>query len=433
MKIRLYKDKETNLCFLTFLYVTFIGFFTYNFGLSEAAFYVTDVLLIILTFLCLPKLLNVIARKRMRAFSTIIISLIIMGFFSAVTNGFDILLWIWSLRNWGRLIVYFLLCIVILDKKRIDKIIEFVVSLFHINAAVIVFQFLFMDYPQDALNGLIGRTTSGANISIILLTIVIMLSKYFSKNCELKQLVLIMMEDAIVAVLAELKAVLVFELIIFVVYMVVNGRLRASQLVKYIFFMIVAVFVFYIAYALLVKIYPEFLSTFSIAGLISGITTEKGYGYSGYIDRLNVIPVINKYFFDDMGLQYKLFGIGTGNGEYSSFDFLCSRFYKNYGETFRYLRFTSAVLYLEVGIVGLLLYTLSYMVMFKDTVKEIKKRLNKNVINDTVYYENIGMGAFLIGIMFIIYTNLQRTDMAIIIAFFMAIPIATTKKNNNGE
>ena len=79
--------------------------------------------------------------------------------------------------------------------------------------------------------------------------------------------------------------------------------------------------------------------------------------------------------------------------------------------------------------VGLALYTISFISLFLKFAKKIKHTTN----NQKIFYENIGMGAALISIIFILYNNLQRTDAGIIIAFFLAIPIIARKEMKYGQ
>lgn len=429
--LKIVRNKKQLICMFSLYYVLFIGFFTWNFGLSESAYYILDILILLLFPLCIGRIKKGILNKDVKLFTILILGLLIVGTLSAIVQSFHLSLWIWSIRNWGRMIVFFYLAVASLRLKIVDRTINFFIRLYDINTIVILMQFLFFNerYGTDQLNGFFGRVTNGINVTVSLLVFCIVLSGYFAKTISIKRVLLTVIEISIVAALAELRAIFVFLVVIVFVYTIINIKLSANQLFKYLIIAVAVISIMMISSNYLVRLYPQFEGFFNIRRIIADATIEGGYGYTGYIDRLNAIPVINKYFFDGMGVWNKLFGIGMGNGEYSTLKFLTSSFYNQYGGTFRYLNFTSAMLYLEVGLVGLALYTISFISLFLKFAKKIKHTTN----NQKIFYENIGMGAALISIIFILYNNLQRTDAGIIIAFFLAIPIIARKEMKYGQ
>lgn len=428
MRIYRNKNKKQLLCLITLYYVLFIGFFTYNFGIPVAAYYVLDFLLILLLLLCLPQLKRVTKNRDTRLFRHLLLTLVIIGTISAFVQGFHLGLWIWALRNWGRTIVFFFLCILCLNEKVIKRTTDFFVKLYDVNTVIILLQYFVLRsrYTVDSLNGLFGRDTSGVNATVSLLVLCIVLSGYFSKKQSIKRVIITLAEIAIVATLAELRAILVFTVLFIIVYVFINLRLTAKQLARYTLLIIVAIVGMTIAANYLVKLYPQFAGFFNLRRIIADASTEGGYGNHGYIDRLSAIPVINKYFFNSGGIFMKLFGMGIGNAEYSSFEFLQSAFYKQYGKTYSYLNFTSAIMYLEVGIFGLVLYVASYISLLANYVKRLRS-LRRTKDKDHLFYENIGFGAALICIIFVIYNNLQRTDVGIVLTLFLTVPLITRK------
>ena len=87
-------------------------------------------------------------------------------------------------------------------------------------------------------------------------------------------------------------------------------------------------------------------------------------------------------------------------------------------------------MYLETGICGLALYVLAFASLLIKYVKGIKKTLlEKNI--DQLFYENIGLGAAVISMIYIIYNNLQRSDGGIILVFFLALPIIGRRESKN--
>lgn len=407
-------------------YTLFIGFFIYNFNVPESVLYVGDVFNIILIVLCFRNIAKAIREPPLRTYVMLIMGVCLSGIFSALLNGFDIALIFWSLRNWGRSITFFLACCCILNEKQSIKIVVFTKTLFHINSVVILFQYIFFKsrYNQDSLNGLFGRNTSSVNTIFLMVLLCIVLSEYFTRKTKIKELIIYLIEFNAVCVIAELRGLIVFEILFILFYAVINFKGTASQFFRYVALTLIVVIAASIAANYLARIYPRVADFFSIEGIIKSANNEQGYGFTGYIDRLNFYPVINKYLFNG-SFSKLLFGIGMGNAEYSAVSRLCSPFYNAYGTTFGYLRFSASMIFLETGLVGLAMFFGSYIILL---VYCIKKARSNRTDRDALIYQEIGAGVFATIILYLIYNNLQRTDASFIIAFYAAIPIAIGRK-----
>lgn len=427
MKLRLSKDIRVNLCILCLIYILFIGFFTYNFSLPQSLLYISDGILTILFFLSIYRIRHALKVKMIKRTILPIAFVAVIGTLSALISNINILQLIWAYRNWGRLFIFLLLCYTSLKEKHFVSVIDFLKLVYHLNFFVIIAQYLSRSsmYTQDQLNGLFGRNTNAINITVSLFILVIVLSEYFSKKEKGTAIIPYIIEITVIAILAELKAVMIFEILFILVYMLVNSTLSAGILLKRIGFVFILIFAVVFGAHILASIYPRFENFLNISNIILSATTSDGYGHSGYIDRLTGIEVINKYFFDSMGWKYKLIGLGIGKAEYSVVPILQSDFYKNYGMTFFYLNFTSSTIYLETGILGLIGYAMCFILSFVEYIKLITR--NKQNIS-LLYWANIGLGASLIATLFIVYNNLERTDAAFIIAFFLAAPIVAIFK-----
>ena len=217
LKVRKIKINSATLCILLVLYVYFIGFFITYFRIPESVLYVSDVLLVILFFINIKKLYKTLFTPGLIRLTCILIILIICGTFPLTVYEGSFWRWIWALRNWGRFFLYFTIGISVLTKKELERFYNFTLKLFHINIVVIIFQFLFMKdiLSQDQMNGLVGRSISGANIILILSAITVASAQYFSKQKKFKNTLIVICEGLLVSVLAELKAVVFFIFLIF--------------------------------------------------------------------------------------------------------------------------------------------------------------------------------------------------------------------------
>lgn len=425
-KIAIPKSKVLMICLFVLLYVYFIGFFTYNLGVPETAYYLTDVLLVLCLLMCPNKALRTFKEKRLKLFSTLLMILILVGLASAMINGFKPILWLWSLRNWGRFFLYFFLCVALLNERWIDRMLSMTVNVFLINIVVIFLQYMLLGMRGDALNGLVGRNTSGANIVLTMAAAIIVSAEYINKKCTIRKLVIVFAGVMVVSILAELKAIILFAVFIFGLMFLVNSNFTAKQVLKFLCLAILAIAAVFFGLRSLARVYPEFAKFMSMQGFINAVTTEGGYGNTGYIDRLTAVRVINKYLFSNTTQHF--IGIGMGNAEYSTAAILTSAFYNAYGATFRYLGFSVSMLYLEGGYIGFGLYISLFVVLIIQMFRKINKNKKNSLYRPLCFYESIGFGMAILALIFIWYNNLARTDMSVLMAFYMAIPFALTRK-----
>lgn len=431
LKMKKIRINSAALCIFIAIYVYFVGFFITYFEVSESVLYLSDVLLMLTFLIAIKKVNKILCTSSLTRIELMLIFLLICGTLPCIIAGGSIERWIWALRNWGRFFIYFVVGISVLSIKDLEKFYDFTLKLFHINTVVIVFEFLFMRniLSQDQLNGLVGRNTSSTNIILILSAISIMSAKYFSKQTKLKNVLIVICEGLLVSVLAELKAVIFFIFMVFFFVMFVNMKLTKKQIIRLIFFATGIIVLGLIAVNIVTKIYPRFANILTIQGIYDEIANPHGYGFSGKIDRLTAIKVINEDFFNQRGLYAKLFGLGIGNAEYSSLNFLKSDFYNQNGSSYGYLNFTVSMVYLETGYVGLILFTGTIVMLLIIAIKWLKYCNN---IKDA-YMFNIGIAELFIVLLFIIYNNLQRTDMSLLLAIYVIAPwVAMKSKRKKG-
>lgn len=425
-KLKKTEIKGVSICILIALYTYFIGFFITNFNVPESALYAPDIFLVLAFLGAMPKVYRTLFKSDLTRMTLIIAALIICGTFPLIINGGSLFRWIWALRNWGRFFIYFAVGVSVLKRKELDRFYDFTLKLFHINTVVIILQFLFMRnvLSQDQLNGLVGRDTSSTNLILILSATAIICAKYFTGKENLKNTLIVICEGLLVSVLAELKAAIFFIFMLFFFAMFVNMRPTRKQIMRLMLLAAGGIILGAIAISMVVKIYPRFANILTIQGIIDEIANPNGYGSSGKIDRLTAIKVINEDFFNQRGLLTKMFGLGIGNGEYSAFDFLKSDFYIQNGGSYGYLNFSISMLYLETGYVGVILFTVSMLTLLVTAVKWLKRCDDSN----DAYLFNVGIAELLVILLFIIYNNLQRTDMSLLLAIYAMAPWIVVKE-----
>ena len=176
--------------------------------------------------------------------------------------------------------------------------------------------------------------------------------------------------------------------------------------------------------AALSSIYPVFDGFLKSSNLISSMLVEHG-GYAGTgINRLSVISVVNKNFLNTT--SRRLFGIGFGNAEYSQINAFTSEFYRMYGIQYLNLGFSSASLYIEDGMVGLILYAGIYVYIL---LKNFARVTSSKITDNQMFLNSIGYGMTMLSLIFILYGNYQRTDVSYIIAFSLASLFIRNKRS----
>ena len=109
----------------------------------------------------------------------------------------------------------------------------------------------------------------------------------------------------------------------------------------------------------------DYANIYSADGFIEYAIRENGYDGDGDLNRLNAISIINTTIFkNDITKQF--FGIGLGNSEYTQF--YQSNFYKRYSYL-HYQWFNDIIVYIEQGYLGLILYMLLAVQMYKKCKK----------------------------------------------------------------
>lgn len=429
MKIKICKRLDKVACLIVLYFTLFVGFGMYNFSWNPSILYFCDFIVAILFVVQFKKIIRLLKDKLIVGFLIPIVLLVIFGALSAIAyDGGNLLRWLWSIRNWGRLFFYFLIVVATMKSDDCSQISCITYKIYHINVFVVLIQFLFFGglYTQDSLNGLFGRETSSVNLTMTLIVLALTISQYYTKKIPRNKFIFVMFEILIVSAIAELRVVPIIVVLAVVIAYIMSFKLNIKRILRFILSGALLLLCIIIGSEFLKILYPDTAMNYSISDIIDAATTKGGYGYSGGIDRLTFITVINKIVFN--GRLFFLYGIGTGNAEYAIVESLCSPFYLRYGKTIGYLNFSSAMLYVETGIIGLGLYIISYLYVFKCFFSEMRRKIKIRKYNEISSYVIFGGLMAVINILYVIYNNLQRTDISYLLAFYLAIAVIGMRK-----
>lgn len=264
---------------------------------------------------------------------------------SAIFNYVPIRLVIWAFRNTFRGIIFFFAVCYYLNENDLEKIFKILILIQAINLILALYQFFLLHHSQDYVGGIFGYG-NGAGVNIFnALMIAYALNKYLTNKKGFGTLIYIVISSLIIAALAEEKMTYVLFILIFLVSILLS---KVSY--KKIIAIIIAIAGLVIGLNVMKEFYPEMydvLTNFEMFIEYSQTTYDEGYR----IPRVGAFEVIENMFFKDN--FDKIFGLGFGNCENSSFDIFNSNFYNLYGN-YNYRWFSHQWTFLECGYLGII-------------------------------------------------------------------------------
>lgn len=332
-----------------------------------------------------------------------------------------ILYYLWGFRNNFRMYVAFFACAAFLTPEDADSYLSLFDKLFWVNLPVCLIQFFGYGLSQDYLGGIFGTafTNGYTNIFLVIImtrSVVLYLEKKESTwMCACKCVAIFL-----VAALAELKYFFVEAALIIAMAMVIT-RFTWRK-----FWVVVGgLLAIIIGIQLLAIIFPEFVGWFSLKTMLESATTDKGYTYSGDLNRLTAIPRINELWLTEW--WERLFGLGLGNCDTASYDLLNTPFYVANGDM-HYTWMSYSFMYLECGWIGLLFFFGFFGLVFLRAWM-----MSKDKIGNMGTYSRMVMIVSALCVPMAVYNGSLRTEAGYMIYFFLALPFVYQKGNQKPE
>lgn len=413
LDIKIKKSKK-NFIYLELLYILIVFFLKDILHFPSFITYLTDLLLVCSFAVSFGKIQKSIIKAQARSTFYIILLILLTMIIGALLNGINPLYFLWGFRNNFRFFIFFISCIVLLDKDDIDKIFKLFLFFFWINFAITLIQYFGFGLKKDYLGGIFGITQGCNTYSVIFLGAILCykISLYFNSKITLFNLLIYLFTSLLIAVLAELK-ILYFELIICFILAILFSKPTTKTLISLLLCFIGIFFVIW-----LMSVYdPDTLEFLKNTTLVQDYLSGEGYTDSGDLNRFTALTKIYNMFFAN-NLLNGLFGFGLGSCDTSSFAFLSTPFFKNY-EYLHYRWFSHSWVYLEQGAIGLILLIL-FIVSILIFCLRRRKFLNAQYILVTLLFSALT----LIGI---IYNCALEVEASYLIAFMLAIPFIINK------
>ena len=410
MKIRFRKKGQGEWLVLFVLLMPFLFFvLTEGLGLPALVKYLADLGWLMLLALLLGlrgRFPNVHTRKM----AALIGAFFLYGLIGYIVNYQSALYYLWGVRNNMRFFVFFFACVFFLQERSLSRYLRFFDMVFWINLPVVLYQHLVLGYVQDYLGGVFG-TEKGCN-SYMNLFLVIVVAKsllcYLYREETFPRFMSKFISAIAIAVLSELKVFFMEVLVIFVMAMMLT-RITSRKLIL----TLVITLILAIGTQLVEVMFADFSGWFAVDQIIRSLSNKSGYTGSGDLNRFTAVPtVLEKWLPSWFG---KLFGLGLGNCDYASYGFLTTPFYRAH-RNMHYTWFSSAMLVLETGLVGLTLYTLFFVMVYLGASRQEKTG------GAEVRYCHLAKIMAVTCIAMMIYNSSLRTEAAYMAYFVMALP-----------
>ncbi len=317
-----------------------------------------------------------------------------------------------SLRIYIRPLIFTLACIKFTDCDFYDRVIIILIKLFPIHFALVLIQFFFLGYRMDFVSGLFG-VNIGANMysnAYMVVVTTIMLTAWMFHKVSTSKMILMVGSCLIIATLSELKFYYV-EMITIYLILVILVKKNFRDVVMNIGIISIGIGALSIMLSFLYKLYPNFENFMNLDSMIEYATSENGYTGMGDINRLNAFSQVTKRIFHgDYSKVLFGFGLSAGREGTSVFD--------SYG-ILHYSWFTDAYLYVECGIIGVILFCL---ILFYEIRGAFLRKESMNCMIALIVQ-------IMMGILFV-YDETLNTETSYLLFFLSAYPFVHNQKND---
>lgn len=394
--------------YMSFLIPALQGFF----GLPSVIKYTIDVAWIAVTVL-------LFVRKEVTLYKKVIPFLIFTGVFIAYTAVVYIFrfqspfYYLWGFRNNFRFYFAFIAFCMLFVEDDARICLKFMDILFWINAVVTFFQFFVLGYQQDYLGGVFGVERGCNGYSILFFSIVI--SKSVLSFMNRKESFFLCISKCAIALIISAMAELKFFFVLFMIILLISTVVTTFTWQKFLLVFVSALIISF-AGSMLTEIFGE-SSNISFERLLE-LTFTQNYSSNEDLSRFSAIPTISSSIMTKN--TQRLFGLGLGNCDTSSFEICNTPFFKTYSHL-HYNWFSSAFMFIENGYIGLAMYLFFYLMCF---VCAFNLR-NKEGVNKL--YCQMAVIMSIVCFLTTFYNSALRIEMGYMAFFVLALPLISAK------
>lgn len=389
------------------VYPFLIAFLIQFCGLPSTMKYVLDIAWCLVTVLSILQPRMYIRRKALPFFLIVGLFLLYTLIFYLI-NYQSAIFYLWGFRNNFRYYAAFFAFALYLTERDTGYLLRFVDILFWVNVPISFVQFFVLGYSQDYLGGIFGVERGCNGYSMIFFCIVIgksLLSYMNGEESTIKCFTKCGL-SLIISAMAELK----MYFIVFVIILIMAAMLTKFSIRKF-WIIFAASIMIMVGSSLLVIIFGS-SNQLSFSRIIELITASN-YSSAEDLGRFTAIPTIARRFLTS--LPDRLFGMGLGNCETSSFSICNTPFFQTYSYL-HYTWFSSACLFLETGITGLVFYLSFFVLSFCSSYNQMKQG------QGNLLYCQMAMIIAVLCIILTFYNASLRADVGYVAFFALALP-----------
>lgn len=314
----------------------------------------------------------------------------------------------WGFRNNFRFYIAFFLFVAYLDETDVDNWLNAIDALFWISVVLSTIQFVTLGIKGDYLGGIFGieKGTNGYTSLFFGIVVAKSLLGAFNGVESTYYCIAKCVASLAVAAMAEIK----FYYFMFLMYLLLAAIVTRFS-VKKLIIIIIAVVAVLVGVTLLVSWFG-FDGFFSLEGLWE-YATKENYSSQGDINRLSAIPTLSKMIMKNP--LNRIFGLGLGNCDTSAFSICNTPFFRQYGYL-HYTWFTSAMIFLETGYVGLGLYIAFIVSCFLRAYRQYKSATGN------ILYNQLAMLVSILCCIIIFYNSALRIESGYMAYFVLSFP-----------
>lgn len=404
---------------LHILIIMFSGLFNSVVDLLSAQAFLLEIMTWVEFLFCILvglSIKNIRAGKALPNF-LIILMLVLTSIFSFIVNHYSISLYLMGLRSAFKYFVFFLNCVILLEKDDVKKLMDFFYYLLIGNVLACTAEYFVLGYRWDYCCGLFGIEKVGSymNVFIVFMS-AYAIAAFLRGEIALKRMMVIVVGTLYISILGELKFFFFEFAIVVLMNMVFYKPNKKTFLMAG-----VGVLGIILLPSLVSRMWMDGSADYlSIEGLMQYFDTSSNqYGYASKYDlgRIGGISKLNKSMFSR---TFNLFGYGLGYCDYGS------SFLKVY-EYLHYIWFTYLLTYLELGYAGLILYLVFLGMPLVYTLR-YKKRTN-DPFNLSVL--SMVFACTPIAIILLFYNTTFRNVPAYIVFMFISFAYIISKERKN--
>lgn len=334
-----------------------------------------------------------------------------------VVNGSSITNFMWGYKTMFLPMLFFFICSETLSLLTFHRIFKYLILWQVVNLACAVYQYVALDLSQDFNN---GAFISGRGQDFFCGSLVAYYFYMFQKNKKyLTHFLFCIVSSMAIAILEEEKFIFL-EIGGILAYYFLHEKISFQK----IFVIGIFVLTFFYGARYMIAVYGDTaMNTLTTFEGFSDYATMQGSGYN--LPRIGSSFIISETFFHDISQQ--LLGLGLGMCEDSSFSFIDTSFFNQYGDL-NYLYFPFQTIYLQCGLTGITLF-LSF---FLSILCVICKERNK-CSEDTKYIYEISFIMTFICIVTIWYNGTLRLYDAFFPYFMLSFCFVAKRQLNERE